>query len=407
MNKQVIVVGGGAAGFFAAIHIAEAGLPVTILEKSPKLLSKVRISGGGRCNVLPACYDVEQLSLHYPRGGRFLRKLFYEFGAREGYDWFTRRGVALKTEPDGRVFPVSDTSETIVQCLTQAARKAGVQIRTRAEVVSLKQQAGEQQWLVTLAGGEVLQAAAVVITTGGGNKHKHYAWLETLGISIVPPVPSLFTFNIENRHMRLLQGVSVPSAEVSLPRWKMTEEGPLLITHWGISGPAVLRLSAWGARQLYEVDYRTIVRVNWTGTRHRVMEEKLHNLCSHFPDRKLKNSTIGLPKRLWEYLCRRAQLSPEVTWKQLSRKQLNALLLSLCSDEYETVGKTTFKEEFVTCGGVDLREISHKTMMSKKLPGLFFAGEILDIDGITGGFNFQAAWTTAYVAARGVKGLLL
>ncbi|GIV38234.1 MAG: flavoprotein [Thermonema sp.] len=406
MNKQVLVVGGGAAGFFAAIHIAESGLPVTILEKSPKLLSKVRISGGGRCNVLPACYDIEQLYRHYPRGGRFLRKLFYEFGAREAYDWFSHRGVALKTEADGRVFPVSDSSETIVQCLMQAAQKAGVQIRTRAEVVALEPQ-NDGQWAVALASGEVLQAAAVVVTTGGGNKPKHYAWLETLGLSIVPPVPSLFSFNIGDESLRALQGISVPVAMVSLPRWKMTETGPLLITHWGVSGPAVLRLSAWGARLLHEVNYRTKVRINWTGASHPATEARLQELTTSFPGKKLKNTPVQLPKRLWEYLCQRAKLSQDVTWKELSGRQLNALLHVLCADEYEIVGKTTFKEEFVTCGGVDLREISAKSMMSKKLPGLFFAGEVLDIDGITGGFNFQAAWTTAYTAAQGVKDFLL
>lgn len=405
MNKEVIVVGGGAAGFFAAIHIARSGLPVTILEKTPNLLSKVRISGGGRCNVLPACYDVEQLYLHYPRGGRFLRKLFYEFGPREAYEWFSRQGVALKTEADGRVFPASDSSETIVQCLMRAAEEAGVKVCTRAEVVGLKP-ATEGQWSVVLASGKSLPAAAVVLTTGGGNKHKHYAWIESLGLSVVPPVPSLFTFNIEDAALRGLRGVSVPAARVTLPQWKMTEEGPLLVTHWGMSGPAVLRLSAWGARLLHEAAYQTQVRVNWGGVLPAVMEARLRETIKQNPDKKLKNTYVGLPKRLWVYLCQRAQLSEEITWKQLSNKQLQTLLCLLCADEYEISGKTTFKEEFVTCGGVDLREVSAKTMMSKKLPGLFFAGEILDIDGITGGFNFQAAWTTAYMAATGVRRFL-
>ncbi|MBF9140410.1 NAD(P)/FAD-dependent oxidoreductase [Hymenobacter sp. BT439] len=402
-------MGGGAAGFFGAIACAEAnpGLQVLLLEKTGKLLSKVRISGGGRCNVTHACDTAAQLVAHYPRGSKQLKAAFQQFGVADTIAWFARRGVTLKTEADGRMFPTTDSSETIAHALEEAARQAGVRIVTNVGVDEI-QPLPEGGFALKITGsgaakiGETLLVNRLLIATGGNPKSANYDWLRALGHTIAEPVPSLFTFNVPNSPLSELMGVSVPQARVVLAGEKLQYEGPLLVTHWGVSGPAVLKLSAWGARRLSELGYVGTALINWIPA---FTEETLRPWLQQFRQENGKktvasNPQFGLPQRLWRNLTEQAGIGPELRWSDVPAKTQNRLLELLLRSPLAVRGKTTYKEEFVTCGGVSLDEIDLKTMQSRRVPGLYFAGEVLDIDGITGGFNFQAAWTTGFLAGR-------
>ena len=405
----VAVLGGGAAGFFGAIACAEANpaLQVVLLEKTGKLLGKVRISGGGRCNVTHACETPAQLVAHYPRGSKQLKAAFQQFGVAETIAWFAKRGVPLKTETDGRMFPTTDSSETIAQALEEAARRAGVRILTNTSVEEVEALAhGGFSLKLSGAGtahhGPALPASRVLIATGGNPKSANYDWLRALGHTIAEPVPSLFTFNVPNSPLSELMGVSVPQARVVLAGEKLQYEGPLLVTHWGVSGPAVLKLSAWGARRLNELGYVGTALVNWIPT---FTEETLRTWLQSFRQENGKktvaaNPQFGLPQRLWRSLTEQAGIGAETRWSDLPAKSQNRLLELLLRYPLAVRGKTTYKDEFVTCGGVSLEEVNLKTMESRRVPGLHFAGEVLDIDGITGGFNFQAAWTTGFLAGQ-------
>ncbi|GAA4385317.1 NAD(P)/FAD-dependent oxidoreductase [Hymenobacter koreensis] len=404
-TEAVAVLGGGAAGFFGAVACAEANprLTVYLIEKTSKLLSKVRVSGGGRCNVTHNCFSPAQLVQHYPRGGKQLKDPFNKFGAQDTVRWFEARGVKLKTEADGRMFPVTDSSETIAQCLLDAAHRAGVQIllSTAAERITPLPDGGFD---LTLSGAQnrKLRVQRLLVATGGVPKSEGYNWLRELGHGIQEPVPSLFTFNVPQSPLKELMGVSVPHARVVLAGEKLDYEGPLLVTHWGVSGPAVLKLSAWGARRLHELQYTGTALVSWVPTQ---TEETMRQWLNTFRAENGKkvvqsNPLFGLPQRLWRTLTEQAGIGPEVRWNELQAKLQNRLIEVLLRQPLGVRGKTTFKEEFVTCGGIPLSEVDLKTMESRRVPGLYFAGEVLDIDGITGGFNFQAAWTTGYLAGR-------
>lgn len=393
---RVVIVGGGAAGFFGAIACKDANpaAQVTILEGSGALLSKVRISGGGRCNVTHDQPDPAELVRNYPRGSRALRGPFTRFGPRETVAWFESHGVALKTEADGRMFPTTDDSETIVSCLVNAARSAGVEIRTRAPVVGV-----DRHGLgVRLRGGETLTADKVLVATGGAPAG--YRWAAELGHVVEPPVPSLFTFEIDDPRLHGLAGVSVPLARVRLDDSRDEHEGPLLITHWGLSGPAVLKASAWGARLLHDHGYRLGLSVDWLpGSREVDVHEDLLDAKANQARRNvLASGPFDLPQRLWRAQATAAGATGATRWADTSKALLAALVKEVKAGRYRVDGKGVFKEEFVTCGGVRLGEVDFSTMESRLVPGLHFAGEILDIDGVTGGFNFQSAWTTGWLA---------
>ncbi len=394
------MVGGGAAGFFSAIAAAEQGMDVTILEKSARFLEKVRISGGGRCNVTHACFEPREFSTRYPRGGRALLSPFSKFSARDTVAWFEARGVRLKTESDGRMFPTTDSSETIVECLMNAAQSARVKLRTNVTVESVSK-TPDDKFRVLLQDGGVLFADKLLLATGGCRAAAAGQLAASLGHTIEPPVPSLFTFQIEVPWLRDLAGVAT-EAEVSVPGTKLRQSGPLLLTHWGLSGPAVLKLSAWGARELAAMDYKFPLLVNW------LPESNAEKLVAEFQKRRetagaklVVNYPIApLTLRLWEQLVLAAGVPREARWSALSRAQWQALAQTLTRSEFSVAGKSLNKDEFVTCGGVKLPEVDFKTMQSKVCPGLFVAGELLDIDGITGGFNFPAAWTTGFIAGN-------
>lgn len=400
---NVIVIGGGAAGFFAAINIAELhkNVNVTLLEKSSKLLAKVRVSGGGRCNVTHACFENSLLVKNYPRGEKELRNAFSRFSTTDTIQWFEKRGVKLKTEADGRMFPETNSSETIIDCLMQEAGKNRVDIKLNVDIQEvIKNQDGS--FTLHANGGGIFTCDKLVVATGGNSKEEAYNWLKKLGHTIAKPVPSLFTFNIPNNDITKLMGVSVQNAKVRIASTKLETEGPLLITHWGLSGPAILKASAWGARILNDLQYDFTALISWL-PKH--TEEKLkiefNNQREENPAKMIiANCPLELPKRLWEFLVTKAGISETTRWADLAKKNANLLAHSLVSDEYHVKGKTTFKEEFVTCGGISLKEIDFTTMQSKIVPGLYFAGEVMDVDGITGGFNFQNAWSSAWVAAK-------
>ncbi|PWK26563.1 hypothetical protein LV89_02411 [Arcicella aurantiaca] len=402
-KKQIIVVGGGAAGFFGAISAAENNpdAKVILLEKNRTVLNKVRISGGGRCNVTHACFDNKQLAKFYPRGGSFLRPLFNQFNAQSTVNWFEKQGVALKNEPDGRMFPTTDNSETIALCLEQKARKLGVDVRTSFGVSSL--QINDKQITgVELQTGEIMNADAVLVTTGGNPNVAGYQWLVEVGHHILSPVPSLFTFNVPTSQFLDLAGVSVPHATVKVAGKKLLQDGALLVTHWGFSAPAVLKLSAWGARELADLAYDFSIVINWIPTiSENVIRETFAQIKKSNPKKLIQsNQQFDLPSRLWKRFCELSEIDENLRWIDITSKHINKLIENLINSSHKVQGKTTFKEEFVTCGGVDLAEINPNTMESKIVKGLFFAGEVLDIDAVTGGFNFQAAWTTGFVAGK-------
>jgi predicted Rossmann fold flavoprotein len=399
--RRVIVVGGGAAGFFSAITCAEAlgrDGEVILLEATPHLLAKVRISGGGRCNVTHACFDPSELVKKYPRGGLELLGAFHRFQPRDTIAWFAERGVATKTEADGRMFPVTDDSQTIVDCLMTAARRAGVQVRTSSGVRQAEKTGST--FRLALADGTALECDRLIIATGGNKSSGGLAMAEKLGHTIVAPVPSLFTFHIKDPRLAELAGVSVENVALSATGTKLRTDGPLLITHWGVSGPAVLKLSAWGAREFAGRDYRFPIAVNWVPPHTR--ETLLRHLAAVREQNARKQiatfSPVAVPQRLWERLVVAAGIPASTPWAHVGNPALQALAGQLTAGEFAVDGKSLFKDEFVTCGGVRLSEVDFRTLESRVCAGLHFAGEVLDIDGVTGGFNFQNAWTTGHLA---------
>lgn len=394
---KIGIIGGGAAGFFAAIHASGPGRNVSIFEKSPKLLSKVKVSGGGRCNVTHRPMEISKLVKNYPRGEKFLKRVFPRFKSEDTINWFESRGVELKIEADGRMFPVSDSSQSIIDALLKEAQKLNISIRKSCGVktISLK---NKQFSLDTDLG--TFDVDKLIVATGGYPKLDSYSFLKTLNHSILEPIPSLFTFNTPKETIRELMGLSVGDGIVKIEGTKMMYRGPVLVTHWGVSGPAVLKLSAFGAQWLKEKNYSATALINWNGS---FGEEEYNShiksyLLAH-PNRKVEsNSLFEIPSRLWEHFCERSAIESGQLYGTLSKKQINKLVQNLFCYTLKVEGKTTFKEEFVTAGGIALDEVNPETLESKFHPDLYFAGEVLNIDGITGGFNFQAAWSTGFLA---------
>lgn len=401
-NYDVLIAGGGAAGFFTAINIAEKkpGLKIAILERGKEVLSKVRVSGGGRCNVTHACFVPSDLVKFYPRGEKELRGPFNRFCSGDTIEWFERHGVQLKTEDDGRMFPATDSSQTIIDCFLEAARRCRIDILPGQSIQSLYR--ADEYWKIQTQ-AETFFAPTLVMATG--SNPKMWDMLSEMGHTIVPPVPSLFTFNIKDPRIKDLMGLSC-QASVKVKGTKLEAAGPLLITHWGMSGPGILRLSAWGARELFAKNYQVVLEVNWLNevTVDECLE-RLRGLKHEQAKRTVaKRAPFDMPNRLWDSLVSAASIGDMVRWADLTRTQLEALAQQLTAGKFNVNGKSTFKEEFVTAGGVALKEVDFKTMRSKIQDGLYFAGEILDIDAITGGFNFQNAWTGGFIAAEAIVG---
>lgn len=402
---DLIVIGGGAAGFYGAIQASELnrGMKILIIEKTGKLLSKVRVSGGGRCNVTHDCFDPTKLSAHYPRGEKPLRQVFKKYNARDTVEWFSLQGVKLKVENDGRMFPVTDNSQTIINCFLEKAKTLNIKIETGEEVTKITKAAEVLE--ICTQSGKSYSAINVLVAIGGNAKRQAYSFLEQLGHTIKTPIPSLFTFNDTEKRFSDLMGIAVPLAQVRIVSTKFEQSGPLLITHWGLSGPAVIRLSAWAAEYLHAVNYSFKALVSWIGS---AKEETIREFLTTQKSARLKQKVQGhplfdLPQRLWVRLCVLSDIADDRIWGEMAQRQLNKLLEHLIRCPFQIKGKTTFKEEFVTCGGIDLAEVDLETMESKKVRGVFFAGEVLNIDGETGGFNFQAAWSTGFLAARSIK----
>ena len=382
---KTAIVGGGAAGFFAAINLKEMcpDMQVTIFEKSKKVLAKVEVSGGGRCNCTNSFEAVTDLQQVYPRGHRLLKRLFKTFDYRDAYEWFESHGVRLVTQEDHCVFPMSQDSHTIINLFLAEAKRHGIEIRTQCKIESLEQ---------------LKDYDFKVITTGGGTA-------SMAGVPTIEAVPSLFTFSIEDEALRALMGTVVEDATASIPGTKFKSCGPLLITHWGMSGPAILKLSSHAARELHEHNYQMPLAVNWTSLKEPEIQQELHEIIIRHPQKQIATiRPLGLPSRLWDYLVAKTLGErAQNRWQNLNQKELNRLTNALCNDQYKIAGRAAFKDEFVTCGGVDLAAVNTNTLEAKTLPQLYFAGEVLDIDGITGGFNFQAAWTTAYVVSMAIN----
>ena len=401
---DLIVIGGGAAGFFGSIIACEQKrrLSVLILEKTSKLLSKVKVSGGGRCNVTHHCFDASPLAKHYPRGSKELKTLFRKFQVRDMMNWLAEKNVKLKTETDGRMFPVTDNSQTIIDCFLREAERYHIQIKMNSEVTQAN--VSEKGFDILTSNGSRYTAKKVLVATGGYNNKLSYQWINDTGHIVTNPIPSLFTFNDSEKKFSDLMGISMPQAEVKIVGTKFSQQGPVLITHWGLSGPAVIRLSAWAAEYLYQQKYIFTVLVNWIG----LTEEELRSRFTSIKEQQarqqlLTNPLFNLPSRLWQRLCELAEIPETKIWGELSNKHLFKLMEYLIRCPFQIKGKTTFKEEFVTCGGVVLSSINLDTKESNHTKGLYFAGEVLNIDGETGGFNFQSAWTTAWVAAQSIS----
>ena len=402
--RKAAIIGGGAAGFFAALHLAEIDphCEVHIFEKSTQLLSKVKVSGGGRCNVTHACFDNRTLVQFYPRGSKQLASPFKQFSPIDTIAWFKERGVSLKTEEDGRMFPVTDSSQTIINCFLEEAQRLGVRIHTQQGVSSFIQE--NNQWKITFSDQSHFVADALLIATGSSE----LIWnqLKSLGIKIEEPAPSLFTFNIKDMNLHELSGTSIENTSLKIQGTKLKTEGPLLITHWGMSGPSILKLSAWGALDLKGLNYNFTLSVSFLPEENdETLLTKLKNLRSS-ESRKLVSTFSPfdeISKRLWIYLLGKSDISIDLNWADLSNKELQRLMEELLHGNYKVNGKSTFKDEFVTCGGVSLDELNFKTYESKNYPGLFFAGEVINVDAVTGGFNFQHAWTSGWIAAEGIK----
>jgi len=401
---KIAIIGGGAAGFFSAIAVKEnyPAAKVVILEKSKSLLAKVKISGGGRCNVTNGCASIKELSRAYPRGGRFLQKAFNIFNTRDTMDWFESRGVPLVIQDDNCVFPASQNSQTIIDCFLRQAKRLRIEIETGRGIKNIKPIDDRLKLAFIEKDAPPETFDRVIVATGGSPKRKGLEWLEKLGHKIEDPVPSLFTFNMPDEPVTGLMGIVAGKTLVTIQGTKLKSEGPLLITHWGMSGPAILKLSAYGARLLSEKGYEFKIQVNWVNVQNSdVVMDKLKSIIKEHPNKFLSNvRPYYLPERLWHYLLKKSDLSTRKQWGELGKKGLNKLVSVLSNDIYSVKGKTSFKEEFVTCGGVSLQSIDFNTMQSKVCKNLYFAGEIMDIDGITGGYNFQAAWTTAFIAGK-------
>ena len=419
-------MGGGAAGFFCAVNAARLNpqLEVIILEKSNKVLGKVRVSGGGRCNTTHACFDIPEMVKKYPRGANFVKKTFHQFFTTDTIKWFEERGVPLKTEADGRMFPVSNSSQSIIDCLMKEADRFGVAVHMHNEVISLEwlgnngdaddvaqeeHKTVKQKFTLAIATAgakehRLLTTDYLCIACGGYPKLSMFSWLSATGHHIEPPLPSLFTFNMPGNTITKLMGISVENAKVKIAGTKLESSGPLLITHWGMSGPAILKLSAWGARELAAREYTFTAIVNWLPLyNEQTLKDAFEQFRFDMAAQKINNKNpFGLPSRLWEYFLLQCNIKDTIRWADLPAAAQNKLVKNLCAQECVVKGKTTFKEEFVTAGGIALSEIDANTMMSKKLPQLYFAGEILDVDGVTGGFNFQHAWTSGWIAAKAI-----
>lgn len=401
---DLIIIGGGAAGFFAALAAKEgkSDASVLVLEKSSQLLTKVRVSGGGRCNVTHACFDPMQLVKNYPRGNKALISPFTRFQPNDTINWFKARGVQLKIEEDGRMFPITDNSQTIIDCLQSEARKMKVDIRTKQTVESIQ---CDGRFCLKMASGDILECKSLLLATGSSPQGHLLA--QSLGHTIQPPVPSLFTFNVPNSSLKGLEGIAVESAEIRIMDSTLSQVGPLLITHWGFSGPAALKLSAWGARLLHEKNYKVQIAINWIPNLslndliNRLKQERQHQ-----PSQTIGNcNPFTLPKNLWRRLLEVISIDHQKRLSEMSNETLSTIAQKLHADIYQVDGKTTYKEEFVTCGGVSLNEVDFKTMESRLCPHLYFAGEVLDIDAVTGGFNFQNAWTTGWIAGHAAMDL--
>jgi len=400
---KIAIIGAGAAGYFAALS-AKNSFPecdVQVFEKTGKVLSKVKISGGGRCNVTHASYENRTLAKHYPRGENYLKKAFEVFNAKSTIEWFGKRDVEMKTYPDGCIFPLSNDSQTIIDCFENEAKKFGIHIHLNAAIIGISKIENSFK-LVTREDSFLFDK--VIVTTGGQPKRSGLEWLEKIGHSIVDPVPSLYTFNMPENPIRELMGNVVEKTSVKIEGTKLIGKGPLLITHWGMSGPAILQLSAWGARILATKEYKFAILVNWLDDKKEdELRKELDDIILNHGLKMVGNlNPFPITNRLWHFLLQKSDILSEIRWKDLGKRNLNKLLNTFLNDRYEVSGKTTFKEEFVTAGGILLSEVEFKTMESKIVPGLFFAGEILDIDGITGGFNFQSAWTTGFIAGKNV-----
>ncbi len=397
---DIAIIGGGASGFFCALNIAmqRPDAQITIFERTSTLLGKVRISGGGRCNVTHSLFDARDLVKKYPRGAREMLSPFIKFNPENTIEWFRQRGVTLKTEPDGRMFPVTDSSETIIDCFLREAEKLGIQILMNAGITEIKK---TEHAFELYTNTQRYRCDAVVVAAGGNIAEDLKKTLLEMGHTFVPSVPSLFTFNVPKHPINSLMGVSVPMATVKIAGTKLVEEGPILITHWGFSGPAILRLSAWGARHLASVNYEFKFIINWIhGSTPDYIFQELSNYKQWHQQANILNSPIDIPKRLWKFFVNDTGIDDHTIWQAVPKHLLQKLARRVSVDEYDARGKTTYKDEFVTAGGIQLKELDFKTMESKMVPGLYFTGEIIDVDGITGGFNFQNAWTTAWLAAN-------
>ena len=400
---HLVVIGGGAAGLFAAVNTArlQPEWKILVVEKTGKLLSKVKVSGGGRCNVTHACFDKREFPLYYPRGASFVKRYIHQFFTTDTIDWFQQRGVHLKKESDGRMFPDTDNSQTIIDVLLREASKYGIDFQFQSALVGLEK--NKDKFELHLSNGKSIEALYCCLACGGMNKESSFDWLRQLGHTIIKPVPSLFTFNCPGHSLTGLMGVVVPMVKVKISGTKLEQTGPVLITHWGLSGPAVLRLSAWGARLLQEKEYQFTIQLNWLegeGWNSASVLSYFEKQRQEHPSQQLTNSRMfQLPQRLWDYFLTESGVAPQTRFADLKKKDENKLIKLLTDMVMDVSGKTTFKEEFVTAGGIDCAEIDATTMQSKLVPGLYFAGEIMDVDGITGGFNFQHAWSSGYLVA--------
>lgn len=402
-KKKVIIVGGGAAGFFCAANLIHPNLDVTIVEKTNKLLSKVKISGGGRCNVTNGRYEsIPEFATQYPRGKNILKKTLHHFSFRDTISWFEKRGVKLKIEEDGRMFPITDESDTIINCLLHECKKNKVTIITQCTITQIRNE--NDLFYLHTKEGKILEANFVCIAIGGSPQEQHYKILSQ-NIQIEKPLPSLFTFNLPGHPIRKLMGVSIPNTQIKIQGTKLQSEGPTLITHWGLSGPAVLKLSAWAAKELAAMNWNFKISVNWWGSEsEESIRKKIEEDCILSKNKTLKNAPFLLhfPSRFREFLLEIIEIHPDIKLGDLGKKHINKLAHNLFQFEFEVKGKTTFKEEFVTAGGFSTQEIHTNSFESKKIQGLYIIGECLNIDGITGGFNFQNAWTSGFLAAKSI-----
>ena len=401
--KNIAVIGGGAAGFFSAISVKNhySTYNVVLFEKSSKFLSKVKISGGGRCNVTNSTNDIRTLCNAYPRGGKKLKNIFHQFGTEDTRNWFEERGVPLKVEPDGRVFPVSNNSQSIIDCLVHECEKNNILIKFLRSVKYLSKV--KSKWIINFNDNSSSDLFdSIIVASGGSPKLKGFDWLKNLGHEIINPIPSLFTFNMPNESIISLSGIALKQVRIKIIDTKIDLFGPLLITHWGMSGPVILKASSIGARDLFEKEYSFDIHINWLiETNTEILFKKLEDYSMLFYNKLLlKQNPFDLPSRLWLFLIEKSNLNDNKKWGELGKKNMRKLIEFLTKDLYSVIGKTTFKEEFVTCGGVSLESIDLKTLQSKIVTDLYFAGEVLDIDGLTGGYNFQSAWSTGFIAGK-------